>query len=96
MQKIYSDPVKNLLKYRSFKLISFAGKCEFYCFDLFMTYEAKLKCLTISYLEIKHVFKYVDNCSGLHKLVTGSGTIKRCSLVGVGVSLCAWALRPSF
>jgi len=32
---------------------------------------------------------------GLSMLGPGSGTIRRCGLVGVGVSLWAWALRPS-
>ena len=31
----------------------------------------------------------------LYMLGPGSGTIRRCGLVGVGVSLWAWALRPS-
>ena len=42
------------------------------------------------------MFKY-----GPHRLMClnawpiGSGTIRRCGLVGVGVSLWVWALRPS-
>jgi hypothetical protein len=35
------------------------------------------------------------SCYGLYMLSPGSGTIKRCGPVGVGVSLWAWALRPS-
>ena len=35
-------------------------------------------------------------CDDLYMLGPGSGTIRRCSLVGVGVSLWVWALRPSF
>jgi hypothetical protein len=34
-------------------------------------------------------------CDGSNMLGPGSGTIRRCVLVGVGVSLWAWALRPS-
>ena len=34
-------------------------------------------------------------CDGLYMLVPGSGTIRRCGLVGVGVSLWVWTLRPS-
>jgi hypothetical protein len=34
-------------------------------------------------------------CNGLNMLGLGSGTIRRCDLVGVGVSLWVWALRPS-
>ena len=32
-----------------------------------------------------------DSCDGLYMLGPGSGTIRRCGLVGVGVSLWAWA-----
>jgi hypothetical protein len=34
-------------------------------------------------------------CYGLHMLSPGSGAIRRCGPVGVGVSLWVWALRPS-
>jgi hypothetical protein len=34
-------------------------------------------------------------CDGLNMLGPGSGTIKKCGLVGVGVSLWVWALKPS-
>ena len=34
-------------------------------------------------------------CEGLHMLGPGSGTTKKCGLVGVGMSLWAWALTPS-
>jgi hypothetical protein len=34
-------------------------------------------------------------CDGVYMLGSGSGTIRRCSPVGVGVSLWVWALRPS-
>jgi hypothetical protein len=30
-------------------------------------------------------------CNGLYKLGPGSGTIRRCGLVGVGVPLWSWA-----
>ena len=33
-------------------------------------------------------------CDGLYMIGPGSGTIWRCGLVGVDVSLLAWALRP--
>jgi hypothetical protein len=35
-------------------------------------------------------------CDGLYMLGLESGTIRGCGLVGVGVSLWVWALRPSF
>jgi len=38
--------------------------------------------------------KAVSLCDGLYMLSPGSGTIRRCSLVGVGVLLWSWALRP--
>ena len=34
-------------------------------------------------------------CDGLYMLGPGSGTIRRCGPVGVGVSLWVWAIRPS-
>jgi hypothetical protein len=34
-------------------------------------------------------------CHGLYMLGPGSDTIRRCGSVGVGVSLWAWATRPS-
>jgi len=34
-------------------------------------------------------------CHGLNEIGPGSGTVRRCGPVGVGVSLWAWALRPS-
>jgi hypothetical protein len=33
-------------------------------------------------------------CDGLYTLGPGSGTVGRCGLVGVGVALWVWALRP--
>ena len=48
-------------------------------------------------LELMHIN---DGCGGLNKLGPGSGTIRRCGLVGVGVALLVevchcqgWALR---
>jgi hypothetical protein len=35
------------------------------------------------------------NCDGVYVLGPGSGTIRRCGPIGVGVSLWVWALRPS-
>ena len=35
-------------------------------------------------------------CDGLYTLGPGGGTVGRCGLVGEGVSLWVWALRPSF
>jgi hypothetical protein len=35
-------------------------------------------------------------CDGLYMLSLGSGTIRRCGPVGVGVSLWVWDIRPSF
>jgi hypothetical protein len=36
------------------------------------------------------------SCDGLYMFGPGSGTIKRCGLVGVDVALLwVWALRPS-
>jgi hypothetical protein len=37
----------------------------------------------------------VSLCDGFYMLYPGSGTIRRCGLVGVGVSQWVWALRPS-
>jgi hypothetical protein len=37
----------------------------------------------------------VDHCDGLYMFGPESGTIRRCGIVGVGVSLWAWALMPS-
>jgi hypothetical protein len=34
-------------------------------------------------------------CGGLYVFGPESGTIRRCGLVGVGVSPWVWALRPS-
>ena len=34
-------------------------------------------------------------CDALYMLGPGSGTVGRCGLVGVGVSLWLWALRSS-
>ena len=34
-------------------------------------------------------------CDGLYMLSLGSGTIRKCGLVRIGVSLWVWALRPS-
>ena len=34
-------------------------------------------------------------CDGLYMLGPGSSAIRRCGLVGVGVSLWLWTLRPS-
>jgi hypothetical protein len=36
----------------------------------------------------------VRSLDGLYRLSSGSGTIRRCGLVGIGVSLWAWALIP--
>jgi len=32
-----------------------------------------------------------DGCNGVYMLASGSDTIRRCGLIGVGVSLWAWA-----
>jgi hypothetical protein len=37
----------------------------------------------------------IDPCDGLYMLDPGSGTIQSIGVVGVGVSLWVWALRPS-
>jgi hypothetical protein len=37
----------------------------------------------------------LPSCDGLYTLSPGNGTIRRCGLVGVGVSLWVRALRPS-
>jgi hypothetical protein len=37
----------------------------------------------------------LGNCDGLYMLGPGSGTVRRCGFVGVGVSLWVWAIRPS-
>jgi hypothetical protein len=37
----------------------------------------------------------VTRCGGLYTLGSGSGTVRRCGLVGVGVALWVWALRSS-
>ena len=37
----------------------------------------------------------VASCDGLYLLGLGSGTVRRCALVRISVSLWAWALRPS-
>jgi hypothetical protein len=39
-------------------------------------------------------FNRRDMCDGLYMLGPVSGTIRRCGLVGVGVSLWVWALIP--
>ena len=36
-------------------------------------------------------FPSLTSCDGLYMLGSGSGTIRRCGLVEVGVSLWAWA-----
>ena len=36
----------------------------------------------------------VENCDGLYMLGLGSGTVGSCGLVGVGVVLWVWVLRP--
>ena len=36
---------------------------------------------------------HMATCYSLNMLGPGSGTIRRCGLVGVGVSLWVWALR---
>jgi hypothetical protein len=36
----------------------------------------------------------IEHCHGLYMFGPGSGTVKRSDLVGVGVSLWVWALRP--
>jgi hypothetical protein len=38
---------------------------------------------------------WFEHCGGLYMLGPGSGTIMRGGLVGVGMSLLVWALRPS-
>jgi hypothetical protein len=38
---------------------------------------------------------FLYTCDGLYMLGPGSSTFRRCGLVGVGVSLWIWALRPS-
>ena len=43
----------------------------------------------------KTLTKIQIQCDGLDMLGPESGTIVRCDLVGVGMSLWAWALRPS-
>jgi hypothetical protein len=35
------------------------------------------------------------SCDGLYMIGPGSGTIRRCGLVEVGVALWVWGLRPS-
>jgi hypothetical protein len=52
-----------------------------------------LQCLGSSVLgELDNNYTW---CDGLYMLGSGSGTIRRCSPVGVGVSLWVWAIRPS-
>ena len=48
-------------------------------------------------MEASSVNRKLMACGGLNILgcSIGSGTIRRCGLVGVGVSLCVWALIPS-
>ena len=46
-------------------------------------------CMSVWRTEVKVV------CGVLNMFGPGSGTIWRCDLVGVGVSLWGWALRPS-
>jgi hypothetical protein len=36
----------------------------------------------------------ITHCDGLYMPVPGSGTIRRCGPVGVGVSLWVWVTRP--
>jgi hypothetical protein len=36
----------------------------------------------------------IPGCDGLNMLDPGSGTIRRCGLAGVSVSLWSWALIP--
>ena len=47
-------------------------------------------------VNIKRSHDFERQCDGLYMLGPGTGTIWRCGLVGVGVSLCVWALRPYF
>lgn len=42
-----------------------------------------------------HITSAIKSSVGLYMLGPGSGAIRRCSLVPVGVSLWAWALKPS-
>ena len=45
--------------------------------------------------KIKRLFYLIyTRCDGLYMLGPGSGTIRRCGLLGVGVSLWVWTLRP--
>jgi hypothetical protein len=41
------------------------------------------------------VYEGYSECDGLYMLGPGSGMVRRCVPVGVGVSLWVWALRPS-
>jgi hypothetical protein len=45
-------------------------------------------------INIKHGRACIVCCHGLNMLGPGNGTIWRCGLVRIGVSLWAWALRP--
>ena len=49
-------------------------------------------CLKTTMMKLTHLYTH---CGGLNTLGPGSGSIKRCGLVGVGVSLWVWAIRPS-
>jgi hypothetical protein len=67
-----------------------------------MTFK-KLPITKFKYTIKKHIYHCLNGaikilflqCDGLYMLSPGSGTIRRCILVGVGVSLWCWALRPS-
>ena len=38
----------------------------------------------------------LGTCDGLYRLCPGSGIIRRCGPVGVGVSLCMWAFLAAW
>jgi hypothetical protein len=48
----------------------------------------------ISLPSVSIFFFLLATCDGLYMLGPGSGIIRRCDLVGVGVSLWVWALKP--
>ena len=58
-----------------------------YAWDLY----ALLVCCMVASSLWKHLVLSV--CDGLYMLGPGNVTIRRCGLVGVGVSLWSWALR---
>jgi hypothetical protein len=72
--------------WRAGESIRFADSCEIQCGCDFLIF-------TCNEIPILIIFNFV--CHSLNMLSPGSGTIWRCGLVGVGVSLWFWALRPS-